>query len=149
LIIADGREDGGLQDFPRQQAALLTVRRQPGAKQLQHIIRSKLAYVIHRFALNLLHQHRRRGLADAAAIAVKPGFLNATLSINFQLDLHDVTAQGIVVLVPVGTAPTRPAVIGVFVMIQDVFLVEFFFVHAVTIENFCSTGSLGGVKLAG
>ena len=81
-----------------------------------------------RLAVELLDQHRRGRLADAAAVAVEIDFFERAVVVDLQFQADHVAAQRVVVLVRVRAARTPPAMVRVFVMVLDALLVEFFFV---------------------
>src|SRR6185437_16687133 len=71
---------------------------------------------------------RGRGLADAASIAVEVGFLDPARFVDRQVDVDEVAAQRIVVLVSMRRRGRMPPMVGLLVMLQDTLLVEFVFV---------------------
>ena len=69
-------------------------------------------------------------MADAATVPVEPDLPRFAFGRDTHLDPYDITAKRIVVLIGVRRVGARAAVVRVFVMIQDMFLVDIFFVRS-------------------
>ncbi len=113
--------------FPRQQAALLPVGRESWAVELEHILGGEVLQIIDRFAVHLFQQHRRRGLANHAPLAGEIQVVDLPFVVQLQLNPHHVAAQRVLVLVRVGRCREGSPMKRVLVVVEDVFLVEFFF----------------------
>jgi hypothetical protein len=78
-------------------------------------------------------------LADAATVAVEPGLLDRIVRTHLQLDADHVSAERIVVLVPVSRTLASSTVKRILVVVQNVFLIDVFFVighdHPVGFNN--------------
>ena len=120
--------DGRLQHLPGEQAALLAVRGEPGAVEFEHVLGGELLDVVDRFAVHFFQQHRGRGLADHAALAGEVAVAILPSSSSCELDPHDVAAERVVFFVSMRGGRQMPTMERVLVMIEDVLLVEFFFV---------------------
>lgn len=120
---------GGLEDFPGEQAAFLAVGGEAGTVEGEHVFGGEVFGFVDGFALHLFEEHRGRGLADDAALAAEVGVADFALVAEFELDADDVAAERVVVFVSVGGVRQVPTVERVLVMVEDVFLVEFFFVE--------------------
>ncbi len=119
---------GRLNYPPGKQATFLPIRREPGAKQLQHILSAEFLHFFDGLAFNLLHEHRSRRLANAASFAIEPRFLHPAVRTDAHFHMDHIAAERIVILVHVGRMFARTAVIRILVMVENVFLVNFFFV---------------------
>ena len=93
--------DCRLQYLPEQQTALLPIGRESRSVEFEHVRRGKLLDVVDGLAVHLFEQHRGRGLADDAAVAVEEDIDDLSIVIELQLDPHHVAAQRILVLVGV------------------------------------------------
>ena len=102
----------------------MAVGSEAGAEEAEHFLAGEFLDVRKRFAFDLLHEHRGGRLADAAAVAGKPGFADAAGAVDIQFHAHDVAAERIVVLVGMGASLSVPAVVGLFIMVENPLLVE-------------------------
>ena len=126
--VIDGRVDGRLQHPPRKQAALLPVGCEADAEQLQHVIRRECLDVFHRAAVEFLHDHRGRRLADAATVAIEEQLAEGAAVVDLQFHADDVAAEGIVILMGVRAVRAVTAMIRILVVIENMVLVQVFFV---------------------
>jgi len=95
-------------------------------EQLEHVFGGKVADFFDGFAFQLFGDHRRRGLANTTTIAIEVGFLDLPI-VNSQFDTHEITAQRVVIFVSMGRPNARTPMVRVFVVIQDMLLVQFVF----------------------
>ena len=87
--------------------------------------------VLDRAAVELLHDHRGRRLADAAAVAVEEHLAEGAAVVDLQFHADHVAAEGIVVLVGVRAVRAVAAMVRILIVIEDMVLVKFFFVRAI------------------
>src|SRR5262245_38519495 len=90
--------DASLQGLQGQQATLQPHRSQLDPEHLEHVVARQLLHLVERLSLDLLAQHRGRGLADRAADARESYRLDRAVS---DLEVHPdlVSAQRIGILV--------------------------------------------------
>lgn len=127
-MLAQRRMNGGLENLPAQQATFLAIRRQPSTIKPKHVFRGELLGLFHSFALQSFEQHRGRGLANDATLATEVAVADAAIGTEFKLDPNDIATERIIIFVGVGGGRQMPTVEGVLVVIEDMFLIEFFFV---------------------
>ena len=106
----------------------MPIGRQLGAEQPQHVLGRKRFDFFERVLIKVLDQHRRGRLADAAPVAVEVNLFDLPVRLQRQFDPHDVAAEGIIVLMGVRRPRSATAVVRILVMLEDVFLIQFFFV---------------------
>jgi hypothetical protein len=139
-VALDGRVDRRLQHAPGQQAAFLPVGGQLHREQLEHVFGGELFHFLHGAAIEPLDEHRRGRLADAAAVAVEVDLAKASAIADMQRHSHSIPAKRVLALVAMGAVFAVAAVVRVFVMRQDMLLVNFFFAgHA--LKNLASRAS--------
>jgi hypothetical protein len=124
----DRRMNRRLQHLPREQATLLSVRGQAGAVELEHVVGGEFLRFLDRFTLHFFEQHRGRGLANDAALAIEEGVADFAVVAEFKFDPDDVAAQWIIVFVGVRGRRQMATMERVLVMVEDVFLIQFFFI---------------------
>ena len=120
--------DRRLQHLPREQATLLAVRGQAGAIEGQHVAGRELFSFVDRFTLHFFEEHRGRRLANDAALPVEVGIADFAVDAEFELDANHIAAERVIILVCVRGGRQLTTVERVLVMIEDVLLVQFFFV---------------------
>jgi hypothetical protein len=122
--------DGGLEHLPGEQAALLAVRGEAGAVELEHVLGREMLYVVDVLADHFFQQHRGGRLADHAALAGEVAVADAAGFVEGELDADDIAAEGIVVFVNVGRGRQMATMERVLVVVEDMFLIQLFFVDS-------------------
>lgn len=120
--------DRGLEHLPREQAALLAVRGEARAVEFEHVVGGELFRFFDCFALHFFEEHRGRRLADDAALAREVDIADFAVVAQLELDANDIAAERVVVLVSMRGACQMPTVERVLVVVEDVFLIQLFFV---------------------
>ena len=125
-VAIDRRVQCRLNDAPRKKTAFLPIGSQPRAEQIEHFLGTEVFNLFYRLSLDLLHDHRRGSLANAATFAFKPGFTDVIV-LDPQFHFDDVSTKRIVVFMSMRGPRTSSAVVRIVVVVQDMFLVNFLF----------------------
>ena len=116
-----------LQDSPAEEAALLAVGGKSRAEQVEHFFCRERLDFCNRLAMNRFHEHRRRGLANDAACPIEEALLDFTFFVDLQLHPHYISAERILILVGMRRGGKFALVERIFVVVEHVLLVDFFF----------------------
>jgi hypothetical protein len=119
-------ERGGLDDLEREHRALHARGRDVDPEQVEHGPVVELEQLLGGQALELVGEHRGRGLGDRAAVPVEGDRVDLAVLTERELEGDLVAAQRVeVVRLHIGLLE-RPVIVWVLVVLEDVFAVELF-----------------------